>query len=67
MLRMRQIIRWGMMMVWFDGWTKGQVLITIRNFGGLGVVRGFGRESGDLDAFHIGEDAVELLKFGCDR
>ena len=31
------------------------------------MVRGLGRESGDLDAIHIGEDAVELLQFGCNR
>ena len=31
------------------------------------MVRGLGRESGDLDTIHIGEDAVELLQFGCDR
>ena len=55
------------MMMWLDGWMKQQVLMTIRNFGGLGVVRSLGRESGDLDAIHTGEDAVELLQFGCDR
>ena len=44
------------MMVWLDGRTKRQVLMTICNFGGLGVVRGLGRESGDLDAIHIGEE-----------
>ena len=50
------------MMVWLDGWTKqGVVLMTFGNCRGVGVVRGLGRESGDLDAIHIGEDAVELL------
>ena len=52
-------------MVWLDGWTKGQVLMTIYNFGGLGVVRGLVRDSGNLNTIHIGEDAVELLQFGC--
>ena len=55
------------MMVWLNGWTKRQVFMKIRNFGGLRVVRGLGRESGDLDTIHIDEDAVELLQFGCDR
>ena len=56
------------MMVWWDGCTMGYVvLMTNRNFGGLGVVRGLGRESGDLDTIHIGEDAVELRQLGCDR
>jgi hypothetical protein len=56
------------MMVWWDGCTMGYVvLMTNRNFGGLGVVRGLGRESGDLDATNIREDAVELTQLGCDR
>ena len=56
------------MMVWWDGWTMGYVaLMTNRNFGGLGVVRGLGRESGDLDATNIREDAVDLMQLGCDR
>ena len=60
----------GMLECWnvgmLDGWTKGQVLMTICNFGGLGVVRSLGRESDDLDTIYIGEDAEELLQFGCD-
>ena len=56
------------MMVWWDGCTMGYVvLMTNRNFGGLGVVRGLGRESGYLDATNIREDAVELMQLGCDR
>ena len=35
-------------------------------FGGLGVVRGLGGESSNLDAINIGEDAVESIKLGCD-
>ena len=31
------------------------------------MARGLVRESGNLNAIHIGEDAVELLQFGCDR
>ena len=56
------------MMVWWDGWMIGYVVLTtIRNFGGLGVVRGLGRESGDLGATYICEDAVELMQLGWDR
>ena len=56
------------MLVWWDDWTMGYVaLMTNCNFGGLGVVRGLGRESGDRDATNIREDAVELMQLGCDR